>query len=87
MGVETKEKWRPRDENSELREARGSVGAEAPPPPHAQPKSQFELVLRDTEKSDFLDVMDCGGVATSVESIIVGSAALLNSSAVTNPLR
>ena len=30
--------------------ARGNCGAKAPPPPRAQPKSQFEFVPRDTEE-------------------------------------
>jgi hypothetical protein len=33
-------------------------------------KSQFEFVLRDTEKSEFVDLADFGGVALSVESVI-----------------
>jgi len=32
-----------RGTESEFQVARGSVGAEAPPPPRAQPKSQFEF--------------------------------------------
>ena len=56
---------------TELRVARGSVGAEAPPPPRTQPKSRFESVPRDTEKSEFLDSVDFESVAISAESVIV----------------
>jgi len=35
-------------------------------------KSQFEFVPRDTEKSDFLDVVDLRGVAIAVETVIWG---------------
>jgi len=31
--------------------------------------SQFEFVPRDTEKFEFLDLVDFGGVAISVESV------------------
>jgi len=34
------------------------------------PESQFEFAPRDTEKSEFLDLVDVGGVAISVESVI-----------------
>jgi len=34
------------------------------------PNSQFEFVLQNTEKSEFLDLVDFGGVAISVENII-----------------
>ena len=33
-------------------------------------KSQFECVSRDTEKSEFLDLVDFGGVAISVEIVM-----------------
>jgi len=36
----------------------GSCGAKAPLPPHAQPTSQRELVPQDTEKSEFVDLVD-----------------------------
>ena len=32
--------------------------------------SQFEFVLRDTEKSEFLDLVDAGGLVMSVETVI-----------------
>jgi len=35
-----------------------------------KPKSHCEFVPRDTEKSEFLDLVDVGGVATSVETVI-----------------
>jgi len=35
-----------------------------------KPKSQFEFVQRDTKQSEFLDVVDFGGVAFSVEIVI-----------------
>ena len=35
--------------------ARGSCGAKAPPPPCAQPKSQFEFVTQDTEESELFE--------------------------------
>jgi len=44
--------------------------AKKSPPPRAQPKSRFEFVPRDTEESEFLDVVDFGGVANLVETII-----------------
>jgi len=36
-----------------------------------KPKSKFEFVPRDTEKSKFLDEVDFGGIASSVETVIV----------------
>jgi len=33
-------------------------------------KSQFEFVLRDTEESELLALVDFGGVAISVETVI-----------------
>jgi len=36
-----------------------------------KPKSQFECVPRDFEKSEILDSVDFGGVATSVEIVIL----------------
>ena len=33
-----------------------------------RPKSQFDFVPRDTEKSEFLDLVDFVGVAISVET-------------------
>jgi len=50
--------------------ARGVCGAKAPLPPRAQRNSQFEFVLRDTEKSEFLDLMEFGDVVSSVETVI-----------------
>jgi len=50
--------------------ARDSCGAKAPPPPRAQPKSQPEVVPQDTEESEFVDAMDFGDVAFSVETVI-----------------
>jgi len=35
-----------------------------------KPKSQFEFVLRDTEQSEVLDLVDFGGVAISVETVM-----------------
>ena len=35
-----------------------------------RPKSQFEFVPRDTEKSEFLDLVDFGDVAFSVQTVI-----------------
>jgi len=35
-----------------------------------KPKSQLEFILRDTEKSEFLDLVDFGGVANSVKTVI-----------------
>ena len=35
-------------------------------------KSQFEFVPRDTDESEFLDLVDLGGVAFSVETVIWG---------------
>jgi len=65
MGTETEEKWRPRDGTSVCaRQCRGFL------PARDQPKSQFEFVPQDTEKSEFLDLADLGGVAISVESVI-----------------
>ena len=34
------------------------------------PNSQFEFVLQNTEKSEFLDLVDFGGVAISVAAVI-----------------
>jgi len=51
--------------------ARGGCGTKAPLPPRAQPKSHFEFVPRDTEESEFLDVVDFRGVAFSVETVIL----------------
>jgi len=39
-------------------------------PIQIKPKSQFEFVLRDTEKPEFLDWLDFRGVAFSVESVV-----------------
>jgi len=50
--------------------ARGSCGAKAPPPPRAQQRSQFDVVPRDTEKSEPLDLVDFGDTAFSVETVI-----------------
>ena len=36
-------------------------------------KSQFEFVPRDTEESEFLNLVDFGGVAFSVEIVIIDS--------------
>jgi len=54
MGSETKEKWRP---GRKLRVARGSVGAEAPPPPRAQPKSHFESVYREIPRNPSFQIL------------------------------
>jgi len=35
-----------------------------------KPESQFEFVLRDTEESEILDLVDSGGVAFSVETFM-----------------
>jgi len=35
-----------------------------------KPKFHFEFVPRDTGKSEFVDLMDCGGVAISVETVM-----------------
>jgi len=35
-----------------------------------RPKSQFEFVPQDTEESEFLDLVDFGDVAISVETVI-----------------
>ena len=35
-----------------------------------KPKSHFESVLRDTEKSKLLDMIDLGGVVSSVETVV-----------------
>jgi len=35
-----------------------------------KPKSQFESVLRDSEESELLDMIDLGGVVLSVETVI-----------------
>ena len=43
-----------------------------------QLKLQFEFVPRDTEKSEFLDLLDFGGVAISVETITVDGCYLVN---------
>jgi len=42
-------------------------------PVHIQtgPNIQFESVPRDTEESEFLDSVDFGGVAFSVETVMV----------------
>jgi len=46
-----------------------------------KPKSQFEFVLRDTEESEFLDLVDFGDVALSVESVIwMGHVSRINQS-------
>jgi len=45
--------------------ARGSCGAKTLPPPHAQPKSQLEFTMRDTEESEFLDLADSSGFRES----------------------
>jgi len=50
--------------------ARGSCGANAPPPPRAHLKFRFEFVLRDTEELECLDLVDFGVVALSVETVI-----------------
>jgi len=42
---------------------RGSYGAKDPRPPRAQPKSQYKFVPRNIEKSEFLDLVDFGGVS------------------------
>jgi len=55
---------------SGLRVVRGSVGPEAPPLLRAQPNSHFEFVPRDSEKSEFLDLVDFGDVAFSAETFI-----------------
>jgi len=55
---------------SGLRVVRGSVVPEAPPALRAQPKSQFEFVPRDSEKSEFLDLVDLVHVAFSAETFI-----------------
>jgi len=39
-------------------------------PVQIKPKSQFEFAPRPTEKSEFLDSVDFGGVASSVQSVI-----------------
>jgi len=36
-----------------------------------QPTSRFEFVPRDTGESEFLDLVDCGDVAFSVESVVL----------------
>jgi len=54
MGSEAEEKWRP---GRKLRVARGSVGAEAPPPPRAQPKSQFESVYREIPRNPSFQIL------------------------------
>ena len=35
-----------------------------------KPKSEFEFVPRNTKKSEYLDLVDFGGVAFSVETVI-----------------
>ena len=35
-----------------------------------QPNSQFEFVPRDTKKSEFLDLVDFGGVTTSEKPVV-----------------
>jgi len=50
--------------------AHSSVGAEAPPPLRAQAKPQFEFVLRDSEESEFANLVDFGGAAPSVENVV-----------------
>ena len=50
--------------------ARGSCGARAPPPPRAKPKSQYEFVPRDSQESEFLDLLNFEDVAFSVETVI-----------------
>jgi len=35
-----------------------------------KPKSRCEFVPQDTKKSEFLDLVDCGSVAISVETVI-----------------
>ena len=42
--------------------------------PKSDWKSQFEFVLRDTEKSEFRDLVNFGEVALSVEAVIPGRA-------------
>ena len=39
-------------------------------PIQIKPKSQFGIVPRDTENSEFLDLVDFGGVAISKETVI-----------------
>jgi len=56
---------------------RDSGKPKAPPPPRAQPKSQFGFVPRDTEISEFLDLVDFGGVAISVETILCVTPSLV----------
>ena len=41
-----------------------------------KPKSQFEFVLRDTEESEFLDMVDFWEAAFSVETVISFAAHL-----------
>jgi len=40
--------------------ARGSCGAKDPLTPRAQSKSRFAFEQRDTEESEFVDMVDCG---------------------------
>jgi len=38
---------------------------------HIKAKFQFQFVLRDTEKSGFLDVVNIGSAAITMETVIV----------------
>jgi len=49
---------------------RGSCGAKDPLTPRAQSKSRFEFEQRDTEESKFVDIVDFGDIAFSVETVI-----------------
>ena len=49
-----------------------------------KPKSQLEFILRDTEKSEFLDLVDFWGVANSVKTVI--RQITLDESSLTNVL-
>jgi len=42
-----------------------------------KPKSQIDIVSRDTEESEFLDLVDLGGCCISVESVIACSIDLI----------
>jgi len=35
-----------------------------------QAKSEFEFVLRDTKECELLDLVDCGGVACLVDTVV-----------------
>jgi len=57
-------------ENATTLKSTKSRNSNSSVPIQIKPKSQFEFVPQDTEKSEFLDLVDFGCVAILVEKII-----------------